>query len=1025
VETFLPLCGKIQKLFSIVWKKSPFFSTPWKTSSPFVREPQVGQVRKRIRKNRGLSRQNKRRNFTMMPLCGRPELDSCPRVVALEAAARKRQAFVLPALFFRILFRVVFLAPVTPAAAGWVERTPSNVVLNLTLFNLPDPSRTDPSTRAELAVQQEFLRVAPDLLRARQAAAPGRYGGLGLANLALRLHRFSGIQVEGVESTLLAIAGNVAPDVLYVNFRQSDTYITQGFLHPMDLPEDGYFSAFAPGEVARRLHPKIEPVVRRKGPDGATHVWALPGGPPLGRVVLYRRDLFDAAGVPPPTPDWTWTDFYNACRKVADPARGIYGLGLSRGKDESFLWMPFLWGAGGEALAFDETENRWRAVFDSPPAADALDFYVRLTTEPWTDAAGKPRRGYVVKDTAESNLKWRRGQLGMMFSYIDEKLFATLNPDITGMAPLPIGPVTRGTEINARMMGLFAGVTNLLVRDAAWEYIRFQNSPEADAVRVKHLVEGGLGRFLHPERLRAHGYESVAATIPAEWRDCLAIALADGRPEPYGRNANVIYDILTGPIRRAEELALSGQLAADPAARRAQLLELLGDARRKADADMLGLVPPGQLRVRRAAAGALLLTLAASVVLAVRQMVRIFLPGGKRSQESGVRSQNEIQRTKSSILNSGYWILNTLRRRWVMALLLLPAAATIVVWSYVPLFRGAAMAFFDYRIFGDSTWVFLDNFANLLWDPDWWCALLTSARYSFLVISMTFLPPVLLAILLQEVPRGKILFRVIFYLPASITGLVVILLWKTFYEPSEAGLINRLAMRMPAGGWLLLSFSALLLALHLARRLLNHSLWKPALFAVTAGLLLAAAPLGPLREIWRAGQSYNICNYYSFWLATLPEPVRWLDDSRTALFSCVLPMLWAGMGPGCLIYLAALKGIPDDLYEAADIDGASFTDKVLFVVIPTLRPLLIINFVGVFIASWQAEANILAMTAGGAGTEVAGLHIFYKAFIFLRLGPATAAAWMLGCLLVGFTLYQLRILSRVEFRANREENSPA
>ena len=134
-----------------------------------------------------------------------------------------------------------------------------------------------------------------------------------------------------------------------------------------------------------------------------------------------------------------------------------------------------------------------------------------------------------------------------------------------------------------------------------------------------------------------------------------------------------------------------------------------------------------------------------------------------------------------------------------------------------------------------------------------------------------------------------------------------------------------------------------------------------------------------------------------------------------------VPRLWAGMGPGCLIYLAALKGIPDELYEAADMDGASFTDKILFVVIPTLRPLLIINFVGVFIAAWQAEANILAMTAGGANTEVAGLHIFYKAFIFLRLGPATAAAWMLGCLLVGFTLYQLRILSRVEFRANREE----
>ncbi|MGD9781647.1 MAG: extracellular solute-binding protein, partial [Kiritimatiellia bacterium] len=932
---------------------------------------------------------------------------------------RKTRLLGIP---FLILHSSFFIAP-PPASAGWVERTPSNVVLNLTLFNLPDPSRTDPSTRAELAVQREFLRVAPDLLRARQAATPGRYGGLDLARLDLRLHRFSGIQVEGVESTLLAIAGNVAPDVLYVNFRQSDTYIQQGFLHPMDLPEDGYFSALAPEEVARRLHPKIEPVVRRKGPDGATHVWALPSGPPLGRVVLYRRDLFDAAGVPPPGPDWTWTDFYDACCKVADPARGIYGLGLSRGKDESFLWMPFLWGAGGEALAFDEAENRWRAVFDTPQAADALAFYVRLTTEPWTDAAGKPRRGYVVKDTAESSLKWRRGQLGMMFSYIDEKLFATLNPDVTGMAPLPVGPATRGTEINARMMGLFAGVTNPLIRDAAWEYIRFQNSPEADAVRVKHLVEGGLGRFLHPDRLRAHGYESVAATIPAEWRDCLTIALADGRPEPYGRNANVIYDILTTPIRRAEELALSGQLAADPDARRAQLLDLLRDARRKADADMLGRVPPQELRVRRAAAAILLLLLAASVVLALRQMARIFLPGRKRIQNSESRIQNK---NLPQIVHSSFFILNFLRHRWAMALLLLPAAATIVVWSYVPLFRGAAMAFFDYRIFGASTWVFLDNFANLLWDPDWWRALLASARYSFLVISMTFLPPVFLAILLQEVPRGKILFRVVFYLPASITGLVVILLWKTFYEPSEAGLVNRIVMQIPAIGWGGLSLAALWVTVHLLRRLLNHALWKPALFVLAAGLLLAAAPLGPLREIWGPPSPQNRVLFYKTvpifqaLLATLPEPVRWLDDSRTALFSCVLPMLWAGMGPGCLIYLAALKGIPDDLYEAADIDGASFTDKILFVIVPTLRPLLVINFVGVFIASWQAEANILAMTAGGAGTEVAGLHIFYKAFIFLRLGPATAAAWMLGCLLVGFTLYQLRILSRVEFRANRD-----
>jgi multiple sugar transport system permease protein len=132
-------------------------------------------------------------------------------------------------------------------------------------------------------------------------------------------------------------------------------------------------------------------------------------------------------------------------------------------------------------------------------------------------------------------------------------------------------------------------------------------------------------------------------------------------------------------------------------------------------------------------------------------------------------------------------------------------------------------------------------------------------------------------------------------------------------------------------------------------------------------------------------------------------------------------MVWAGMGPGCLIYLAALKGIADDFYEAADIDGATFVDKILFVVFPILKPLLIINFVGVFIGSWNSTANILAMTGGGAGTEVAGLHIFYKAFIFLKFGPATAMAWILGVMLIGFTVYQLRILSRLEFRTTGDK----
>jgi len=130
---------------------------------------------------------------------------------------------------------------------------------------------------------------------------------------------------------------------------------------------------------------------------------------------------------------------------------------------------------------------------------------------------------------------------------------------------------------------------------------------------------------------------------------------------------------------------------------------------------------------------------------------------------------------------------------------------------------------------------------------------------------------------------------------------------------------------------------------------------------------------------------------------------------------------WAGAGSACLVYLAALKGIDDEVYEAAEIDGAGIWSKVFHITLPSLKPLLIINFVGAFIGAFHGMGNILVMTGGGANTETAGLHIFYKAFIFLQFGPATAMAWVLAFLLIGFTVYQLRILANLEFKTTGEK----
>jgi multiple sugar transport system permease protein len=334
------------------------------------------------------------------------------------------------------------------------------------------------------------------------------------------------------------------------------------------------------------------------------------------------------------------------------------------------------------------------------------------------------------------------------------------------------------------------------------------------------------------------------------------------------------------------------------------------------------------------------------------------------------------------------------------------------------------MAFYDYKILGDSVFVGLDNFGDLLFDSYWWAAVWNSLRYSFLVVTLTFLPPIILAIFLQEVPRAKILFRTLFYLPAVITGLVTVLLWKQFYEPSERGALNALLLHVPALGFIGFGVALAFVGILFARRLMVHGMRWPAAGFVAGGLLLfsaCAALAWPILFPRREDLWVSLARLPLRLLETTPEPYAWLSNPQTAMIACVIPMVWAGMGPNCLIYLAALKGIADDYYEAADIDGAGFIDKVLFIVFPTLRASIVINFIGVFIQSWYgATASILAMTGGAANTEVVGLHIWYKAFMFLKFGPATAGAWMLAFMLIGFTVHQLKALSRVEFKAQGE-----
>ena len=936
------------------------------------------------------------------------------------------------------------------AMAGTVERTSyGKTRITVKAWNVPDPTRTDTNSRARYAVVEAFLRRFPEIVdrkyRAKYEASPDKYGNFSWhkEDVEIVLQRFSGITVEGMgqdSGPLMAIAGGVAPDILSVNFRQSDTYIQEGFLYPLDHPADNYFTGLTQEERDFMIHPKVLPVIKRHliGQQ-QERIWMMPVSGLVSRVMLYRKDLLKNANVDFPTNDWTWEDFFQYCKRLTDPERGTYGTMFGRGQQESWYWVSFLWSSGGEVMTYDEKRDQWTAEFDSDNAVTALDFYLRLTTERWYDRNGVTRFGYASKET-DSSKKWELGQIGFKAEYLNEQLFSQVNPDLVGMAPVPLGYPDkngvrhRGSELNSSMEGIFAGCDNPVVRDAAWEYMKFRNTKEALAIYTRVMVEGGLGNFVNPSLLRMFGYEDLVRLAPPGWEETFNISVDTGRPEPYGRNCQLVYVEMTRPMQEAETMAMERENSSMPlysaelynkaeqyinvtpeqlleqgaspekidecrnfrellVKRQAVLKKLLVDGVKETNEKMLGILTPRERLLRRGGALLLLFGIIIGFGLVFRKIIKTFTP----PKVVGVER-----------IDWGF-----AKYKWAY-IILLPAVVSILVWRYAPLLMGSLMAFQDFRIMGGSKWVWLDNFGNVLWDAEWWNCVYNSFKFCFLVIILTFLPPVILAVVLQEIPYGKVFFRTVFYLPAVVTGLVVIYLWRSFYEPSEFGVLNSVLMKIPAIGIIGIAALFFLILYFFAQRLYLHGNRKEAAFCFAAACLIFyyfftfALPI--LKD--PAFQTPWYCNLFR----TMRDPYRWLLDPKTAMVCCVFPSVWAGMGPGCLIYLAALKGVADDFYEAADIDGATFVDKILFVVIPILKPLLIIQFVGIFIRSWENTAMILAMTGGSSNTNVASLLIFQKAYMYLKFGTATAMAWILGFMLIGFTVYQLQILSRLEFK---------
>lgn len=127
------------------------------------------------------------------------------------------------------------------------------------------------------------------------------------------------------------------------------------------------------------------------------------------------------------------------------------------------------------------------------------------------------------------------------------------------------------------------------------------------------------------------------------------------------------------------------------------------------------------------------------------------------------------------------------------------------------------------------------------------------------------------------------------------------------------------------------------------------------------------------------------------------SPVGWLTDTRFSLLSVAIVTAWKGIGYYMIIYLAALMGVPKELYEAAEIDGANSFQKHLAVTVPQLMPVIALVSTISSISAMKVFAEIYVMTKGGPlnSSKTIVYYIYERAFENLDLGIASAMAVIL------------------------------
>jgi len=297
-------------------------------------------------------------------------------------------------------------------------------------------------------------------------------------------------------------------------------------------------------------------------------------------------------------------------------------------------------------------------------------------------------------------------------------------------------------------------------------------------------------------------------------------------------------------------------------------------------------------------------------------------------------------------------------------LFLLPAFAVVLAFAYFPAASAIKHSFYRWDGAATEQKIGFENFTKAWNDRVLWGAF---GVVFILVIANLFrmIPSIVTAVVIHRVrsDRSQYLFRVLFVVPMIVPGLVMLLIWKFFYEPNF-GILNKF-----------LDWSGLKSVL----------IWLDSMFK---------------------------------WGVFHPElPIQWLGTPKLVLPSLIFwGFPWIGV-VGVLIYLAGLQAISKDVYEAADIDGVGPFQKFLYIELPLIMTQIRLNLILMIIGTLKTYGQILVLMGAYGGPRgaamVPGLWMYNQAFIEQKFGYACAIGLILFLFILVLTLINNKFV-RVE-----------